>query len=69
MASRKARLMLGTLYFYGKGVRQSYVDAYAWCDLAQDGGNSDAPDCRGAALQSILSDKVREAPPTPTTNN
>lgn len=53
----EGQLMLGTLYFYGKGVAQSYVQAYAWCDLAQDGGNSDAPDCRDAALQSLLSDK------------
>jgi TPR repeat protein len=53
----EGQLMLGTLYFYGKGVAQSYVQAYAWCDLAQDGGNADAPDCRDAALQSLLSDK------------
>ncbi len=53
----EGQLMLGTLYFYGKGVAQSYVEAYAWCDLAQDGGNADAPACRDAALQSLLSDK------------
>ena len=53
----EGQMMLGSLYFYGRGVTQSYVDAYAWCDLAQDGGNSDAPDCRDAALQSLLSDK------------
>jgi TPR repeat protein len=53
----EGQLMLGSLYFYGKGVAQSYVQAYAWCDLAQDGGNADAPACRDAALQSLLSDK------------
>jgi TPR repeat protein len=53
----EGQMMLGTLYFYGRGVTQSYVQAYAWCDLAQDGGNADAPDCRDAALQSLLSDK------------
>jgi TPR repeat protein len=47
--------MLGTLYFYGKGVEKSYVTAYAWCDLAQDGGNADAQMCRDAALQSLAS--------------
>jgi len=51
----EGQMMLGTLYFYGRGVTQSYVQAYAWCDLAQDGGNADAPDCRDAALQSLLS--------------
>ena len=34
--------MLGSLYFYGKGVEKDYIKAYAWCDLAQDGGNADA---------------------------
>jgi TPR repeat protein len=53
----EGQLMLGTLYFYGRGVAQSYVQAYAWCDLAQDSGNADAPDCRDAALQSLLSNK------------
>lgn len=53
----EGQMMLGTLYFYGSGVAQSYVQAYAWCDLAQDGGNADAPGCRDAALQSLLSDK------------
>jgi TPR repeat protein len=52
----EGQMMLGSLYFYGRGVTQSYVEAYAWCDLAQDGGNVDAPDCRDAALQSLLSD-------------
>lgn len=53
----EGQLMLGSLYFYGRGVAQSYVQAYAWCDLAQDGGNADAPACRDAALQSMLSNK------------
>jgi TPR repeat protein len=53
----EGQMMLGTLYFYGQGVGQSYVQAYAWCDLAQDGGSADAEDCRGAALQSLRSDR------------
>ncbi len=53
----EGQMMLGTLYFYGQGVGQSYVLAYAWCDLAQDGGSADAADCRGAALQSLRSDR------------
>jgi TPR repeat protein len=51
----EGQMMLGTLYFYGAGVEKSYVKAYAWCDLAQDGGNSDAQQCRDAALQSLAS--------------
>lgn len=53
----EGQMMLGTLYFYGQGVGQSYVQAYAWCDLAQDAGSADAEDCRGAALQSLHSDR------------
>jgi TPR repeat protein len=53
----EGQMMLGTLYFYGQGVGRSYVQAYAWCDLAQDAGSADAEDCRGAALQSLHSDR------------
>jgi TPR repeat protein len=53
----EGQTMLGTLYFYGQGVGQSYIQAYAWCDLAQDAGSADAEDCRGAALQSLHSDR------------
>ena len=56
----EGQMMLGTLYFYGQGAGQSYVEAYAWCDLAQDGGSADAGDCRGAALQSLRSDRDLE---------
>ena len=52
----EGQLMLGTLYFYGRGVEQSYVWSYAWCDLAQDGGNADASSCRDASLQSLAND-------------
>lgn len=51
----EGQFMLGTLYFYGRGVTQSYIQSYAWCDLAQDGGNSDASMCRDASLQSMPS--------------
>ena len=58
----EGQMMLGTLYFYGSGVEKSYVKAYAWCDLAQDGGNSDAQQCRDAALQSLTSkDELKAA--------
>jgi TPR repeat protein len=53
----EGQMMLGTLYFYGQGVMQSYVQAFAWCDLAQDGGSADAEDCRGAALAALRSDR------------
>jgi len=58
----EGQFMLGSLYFYGTGVEKSYVQAYAWCDLAQDGGNADAQSCRDAALQSLKSkDDVKTA--------
>ncbi len=51
----EGQLMLGSLYFYGQGVTQSYIQAFAWCDLAQDNGNADAGMCRDSALQSLSS--------------
>ena len=49
--------MLGSLYFFGKGVPQSYPRAYAWCELAQDNGQAEAGMCRYAALSSIAGDE------------
>jgi TPR repeat protein len=57
----EGQFMLGSLYFYGAGVEKSYVQAYAWCDLAQDGGNADAQNCRNAALQSMGSENDMKA--------
>lgn len=57
----EGQMMLGTLYFYGTGVEKDYIKAYAWCDLAQDGGNADAQSCRDAALQSLLSNDALKA--------
>jgi len=51
----EGQMMLGSLYFYGQGVTQSYIQAFAWCDLAQDNGNADASMCRDSALQSLAS--------------
>jgi TPR repeat protein len=56
----EGQLLLGTLYFYGQGVMQSYVHAFAWCDLAQDNGSSDAEACRDSSLQSLGSPKDLE---------
>jgi TPR repeat protein len=52
--------MLGILFYYGRGVAQSYVRAYAWCDLAEINGNGDATLCRDAALES-MTNAEREA--------
>jgi hypothetical protein len=51
--------MLGMLFYYGHGVAQSYVRAYAWCEPAENGGNCDAALCCDAALES-MSDAERE---------
>lgn len=53
----EGQMLLGTLYFYGQGVKQSYVTAFAWCDLAQDNGSSDAQACRDSSLQALGSSK------------
>lgn len=53
----EGQVLLGTLYFYGQGVKQSYIRAFAWCDLAQDNGSSDAQACRDSSLQALGSSK------------
>jgi TPR repeat protein len=55
----EGQLMLGSFYFYGQGVPQSYVRAYAWCALGEINGQSDATLCREAALQ-LMSNSERE---------
>ena len=55
----EGQLMLGILFYYGRGVPQSYVRSYAWCDLAESGGNADATLCRDAALEA-MPDSERE---------
>src|ERR1700758_1426337 len=57
----EGQMMLGSLYFYGQGVGQSYVQAFAWCDLAQDNGSADAGMCRDSALASLTSKKEVKA--------
>lgn len=57
----EGQLLLGTLYFYGQGVTQSYIRAFAWCDLAQDNGSSDAQACRDSSLQSLGSARDLQA--------
>ena len=49
----EGQLMLGIRFYYGRGVPQSYVRSYAWCDLAEDNGNADATLCRDAALEAM----------------
>ena len=56
----EGQLMLGMLFYYGRGLPQSFVRAYAWCDLAETNGNADATLCRDAALESMRSDADRE---------
>ena len=51
----EGQMLLGSLYFYGQGVIKSYIQAFAWCDLAQDNGNADAGGCRDSALQLLSS--------------
>jgi TPR repeat protein len=57
----EAQLLLGSLYFFGQGVRQSYVSAFAWCDIAETNGQSDASECRDAALEHMTPAEMAES--------
>lgn len=58
----EGQLMLGALYFFGEGVPQSNIDAFAWCDLAQSNGQNDASMCRDAALGAMsTAEEMRSA--------
>jgi len=57
----EGQLMLGILHYYGRGVMQSYVRAYAWCELAEDNGNTDATLCRDAALEAMPDGERQQA--------
>jgi TPR repeat protein len=49
------------LYFFGDGVQQNYVMAFAWCEIAQSNGQSDASECRDAALEHMTSAEVAQS--------
>ena len=57
----EAQLLLGTLFFFGKGVPQSYVSAFAWCDIAGTNGQSDASECRDVALEHMTADETAQS--------
>ena len=57
----EAQLLLGTLFFFGKGVPQSYVVAFAWCDIAGTNGQSDASECRDVALEHMTADEMAQS--------
>src|SRR3954462_15335477 len=57
----EAQLLLGTLFFFGRGVPQSYVSAFAWCDIAATNGQSDASECRDAALEHMTQAEMSES--------
>jgi TPR repeat protein len=49
------------LYFFGEGVQQSYVMAFTWCEIAQSNGQSDAIECRDAALEHMTSAEMKQS--------
>lgn len=57
----EAQLLLGTLFFFGQGVPQSYVSAYAWCEIAETNGQSDAQECRDAALEHMSTEETKQS--------
>jgi hypothetical protein len=42
-------------------VRQSYVMAFAWCEIAQSNGQSDALECRDAALEHMSNAEIKQS--------
>ncbi len=57
----EAQLLLGTLFFYGEGVPRNYVTAFAWCEIAQTNGQSDAMECRDAALEHMTQAEMKQS--------
>ena len=57
----EAQLLLGTLFFFGEGVPQSYVTAFAWCDIAETSGQSDASECHDAALEHMTPSEMAKS--------
>jgi TPR repeat protein len=57
----EAQLLLGTLFFFGNGVPRSYVSAYAWCEIAETNGQSDAEECRDAALEHMTAAEMQQS--------
>jgi hypothetical protein len=46
---------------FGEGVQQNYVMAFAWCEIAQSNGQSDALECRDAALEHMTSAEIKQS--------
>ena len=57
----EGQLMLGLLFYYGRGVTQSFIRAFAWCELAEINGSGDATLCRDASLESMSNTEREEA--------
>ena len=56
-----AQLVLGVMYAEGKGVRQDYKEAYAWCDIAASQGSTPASELRDLVAKKLDSATLLEA--------
>lgn len=57
----QGQLLLGSFFLSGKGIKQSNMMAFIWCDLALKNGNADATECRETALRNLTETEVKLA--------
>ncbi len=57
----EAQFFLGNMYAVGDGVPLSYVDAHMWCELALEGGLSEALQCREEAARRMTADQLADS--------
>jgi len=62
--SKEAQGIIGMMYLTGDGAPINYIQAYAWCSLAEEGAplmHSDPVACRGEAESELTYDEVLDA--------
>ena len=56
-----AQLQLGLKFARGEGVKQDYVQAHLWANLAATSGNPDAPGLRAAFAKAMTPEQIDRA--------
>ncbi len=56
----EAQFFLGNMYASGDGVPRSNIAAHMWCELALDGGISEALQCREEVAQRMTGAEIQE---------
>ncbi len=57
----EAQFFLGNMYAVGDGVPRSNIDAHMWCELALDGGLSEALQCRSEVEHRMTGAEIDES--------